>query len=197
MALNSNWTPSFGVQYTWFGMDKHGKIGAFLNTCFGNIPRVLLEIRDIESVLDSLCEVVWNESERFSGCWEDKNGKAVLDLYSHAMFGGCSKDEVFDYLCDDLKKRGIFSEVHLAANKGLFYFTAVEGGADYPVGYDGDTCVGDYFRFLMPTVFASISDVPPPLRGRICVSDRLDFSQTNLIKNEEVDTFFSRMYEMP
>lgn len=199
MGLDANWEPSFGLQYTWFGMDKQGRIGSFINNCFGNIPKKLLAIPDIEALLDALNEVSWAESKEFPEYWQDKNGEAILDLYSHAMFKSMkSKNEVFADLNADFKNLGQLSMLYRAAQMGLFCFEGIEGpypGADYPVGYNGETTKGDYFRFLKPTIFASISDIPPSLRKIICVSDQLDFSQTQLIKNTDIDGYFNKMYE--
>ncbi len=35
-TLHSGWKPGFGIVYTWFGMDKNGKIGVFVNNCWGS-----------------------------------------------------------------------------------------------------------------------------------------------------------------
>jgi hypothetical protein len=73
----------------------------------------------------------------------------------------------------------------------------VEGsvqGEDYPVGYSGKTEMGDYFRYLMPTVYASIDDFPEELRGVVVVSDVLDFTSDQIVRSCEVDSIFNRLY---
>ncbi|MEY2344458.1 hypothetical protein I3679_011655 [Proteus mirabilis] len=41
--------------------------------------------------------------------------------------------------------------------------------------------MGDYFRFIVPTVYATIADIPEELRKYIVVSDSLDFTKDRLL----------------
>ena len=128
-VLNINWEPGFGTIFTWFAMDKNGKIAVMINNGFG--------------------------------------------------------------------ESGQYSETNLSANKGLYVYQAIEGsnpGQDYPVGYDGETKMGDYFRYLMPTIYASIEDFPEELRHGIAVSDTVDFTTDRLFDNNKINEYFPRMY---
>ncbi|ENX5418949.1 hypothetical protein MMK51_001137 [Proteus mirabilis] len=80
---------------------------------------------------------------------------------------------------------------------GMFYFEALEGqsiGEDYPIGYEGKTKMGDYFRFIVPTVYATIADIPEELRKYIVVSDSLDFTKDRLLDNNKISDYFTHMY---
>ena len=46
--LNINWKPEFGAIFTWFAMDKNGKIAVMVNNCFGDLPKALLSINNVE-----------------------------------------------------------------------------------------------------------------------------------------------------
>lgn len=76
----------------------------------------------------------------------------------------------------------------------MFIFEGVEGyseGDDYPVGYDGKTNMGDYFRHLMPTIFATIEDFPRELWKGIAVSKTLDFAKDQVIFNQDISLHFT------
>ena len=55
--LNEDWVPEFGTIYTWFAMDKFGKIAVMSNNCWGNIPKVLLKLQNTEEKLDVINEI--------------------------------------------------------------------------------------------------------------------------------------------
>lgn len=61
-VLNENWEPDFGTIYTWFAMDKNGKIAVMVNNCFSDLLINLLRIKNVELLLDHLCEYMWEES---------------------------------------------------------------------------------------------------------------------------------------
>ncbi|WP_218966400.1 hypothetical protein [Snodgrassella alvi] len=74
---------------------------------------------------------------------------------------------------------------------------AVEGcrpSHDFVVGYDGETKMGDYFRYLIPTIYASIEDFTKELRPAIAVSDTVDFTKDRLFDNDKISEYFPRMY---
>ncbi len=54
--------------------------------------------------------------------------------------------------------------------------------------------MGDYFRFLIPTVYASIEDFIKELRPAIAVSDTVDFTKDRLFDNDKISEYFPRMY---
>lgn len=197
-VLNINWKPEFGIIFTWFAMDKNGKIAVMVNNCFGNLPKQLLKINNVELLLDQLNEYMWEESKEFFHYPKNKNGHFSVDLYCYwRNLSYLDKNDIEN----DLKKRffmsGHYSEVNLPVNKGVFVYHGVEGsfeGEDYPVGYDGKTKMGDYFRYLMPTIYASIEDFPKELRHGIAVSDVIDFTVDRLLDNDRISEYFPRMY---
>lgn len=197
--LNENWQPEFGTIFTWFAMDKFGKIAVMVNNCFGDLPKQLLKIKEVESLLDQLNEYMWEESQEFPNYPLNKNGCFEVDLYSvWRQRANLDRDYIIDKLKKDLAASGHYSETNLPVNKGFFVYHGIEGsveGEDYPVGYDGETKMGDYFRYLMPTVYASIEDFPEELRHGIAVSDTVDFTADRLLDNDNINEYFPRMYK--
>ena len=80
--LNENWKPEFGTIFTWFAQDKFGRIAVMINNCFGDIPRSLLRIRNVEEWLDHATDFIWEESEKYREIPEDKMGEFSVDLFS-------------------------------------------------------------------------------------------------------------------
>lgn len=103
--LNLDWKPEFGTIYTWFAMDKHGKIALFLNNCFGDIPRALLEINDIESLLDTVSDFIWEDLKEDVRYPEDKNGAMFLDYFSGWRFSKYTKDQFMSFLIEEYINR--------------------------------------------------------------------------------------------
>jgi len=192
-SLDVNWKPEFGVIYTWFAMDKNGKIAVFLNNCFGNIPRSLLELNDIENLLDRIANFIWEDSQEYIRFSDNKNGEMFLDFFSGWRYGEYTKDQFMTYLMEDYIDRKNYSDANIAINKGLFFFQALEGsqeGEDYPVGYSGHTKMGDYFRYLVPSIYANIHDIPKDLWCAIAASDNLDFTKDRLLDNDQINHYF-------
>lgn len=197
MGLNEKWVPGFGEVFTWFAMDKFGRIAVMLNNCYGAIPEVLLRLEEVEWVLDSISEFVWQESQEYSDYPPAKQGGFAVDLYSAWRWQEKSKASVASALQNDLEERLNYSEANLASNKGLFVYHAVEGsraGEDYPEGYAGDTAMGDYFRFLVPGEYATLEDFPVGLRRGLVVSDSLDFSLLQVLESRLVSQHFCSLY---
>ncbi|OLY74447.1 hypothetical protein AU074_26230 [Pseudomonas sp. ATCC PTA-122608] len=198
MTIDEHWIPGFGGVVTWFAMDKAGAIAIMVNNCFGPLPTVLLEVADVEQKLDSLSEYLWEESESYKEYPEAKNGKAILDLYSaYAYRHLVSKTEVEAWIAHRSSPQIRLTEYNLPAIKGVYLYHAIEGsvpGEDYPSGYDGESEMGDYFRYLVPSVKANIEDIPFELRGIIVVSETLKFSDVRFWSGTSVDEHFSRMY---
>ncbi|KMW73115.1 hypothetical protein TI10_08275 [Photorhabdus luminescens subsp. luminescens] len=196
--LDENWTPAWGTIFTWFAMDNKGKIAVMVNNCLGNLPKTLLKINEVESLLDRLTEYMWEESQDFTNYPKNKNGDFLLDLYSSwRNRRNLSKHELIEEINDDFAESANYSDANLAKNKGFFVYNGIEGynpGEDYPVGYEGETKMGDYFRYLVPTVYASIDDFPEELRRGIAVSDTVDFTVDRLLDNDLINTYFTRMY---
>lgn len=197
-SLNIDWVPEFGTIHTWFAADKHGRIAVMVNNCFGDLPRALLQITDVESLLENMNEFIWEESPIFDAYPENKNGAFSVDLFSHIRFRSHpDKAHITEELKQDWQRLGSQSDVNLAINKGMFLYFGVEGSSpseDYPVGYEGTTQMGDYFRFLVPTVFASVDDFPQPLRRGIAVSTIIDFEKDRLLDNRQINTWFPAMF---
>ncbi|WP_261821323.1 hypothetical protein [Pragia fontium] len=120
-------------------------------------------------------------------------------MYSSSLYHYVkSRDEVERYIQNDLIESGHYSDTNLSANKGFSIYQAIEGsnlGQDYPIGHKGKTKMGDYFRYLMPTVYASIEDFPEELRYGIAVSDTVDFMVDRLFDNDKINEYFTRMSE--
>lgn len=196
--LHPEWEPGFGTVFTWFGIDAVGRIAMFVNNCFGNLPQELLKVDGVDSLLDRVSEIVWNESNDFKGWLLEKDGDGHLDVYSRLTYRDkTSRTEVELALMQAYKSAGRFAELSVAKHCGLYLYHALEGDVpikDSPVGYDGSSRLGDYFRYIVPTVFARIEDFPPPLRSIFCVSDTLRFEQLRLMENTEINTHFTRMY---
>ena len=198
MFLDLDWQPSFGEIITWFAMDKNGLVAIMVNNCFGKLPKVLLQVSELEGKLDRLNEYMWEESSGVVSYPENKGGLAILDLYSICRFGGDKSRKEVELI---IAQRSAFDkkllECSIPSIKGFYVYHAVEGsvqGEDYPVGYSGKTEMGDYFRYLMPTVYASIDDFPEELRGVVVVSDVLDFTSDQIVRSCEVDSIFNRLY---
>ena len=85
----------------------------------------------------------------------------------------------------------------MPSRKGFFIYHGIEGnveGEDYPVGFTGKTKMGDYFRYLVPTIYASIYDFPEELRYGIAVSDTVDFTLDKVLDNDKINKYFPKMY---
>ncbi|WP_046397768.1 hypothetical protein [Photorhabdus luminescens] len=196
--LNENWEPGFGIIFTWFAMDKYGRIAAMVNNCFGNLPKALLIKSNPEELLDQLNEYMWEESEEYNQYPTNKNGETKLDLYSSLVYEHYpQRSDVEKWINERASPTQPLREFSLPSIKGLFVYHGIEGdnpGQDYPVGYDGETKMGDYFRYLIPTVYASIDDFPKELHRGIAVSDKVDFTVDRLLDNDLINTYFTRMY---
>ncbi|WVD68640.1 hypothetical protein RHO13_12895 [Orbus wheelerorum] len=170
-----------------------------VNNCFGDLPKALLSIYSVESLLDQLTDYMWEESEIFDSYPDNKCGCTILDLYSGLRFDYLPTRKDVEQL---IQERSRYEqkpvECNLPSKKGFFVYHGIEGsieGEDYPVGYDGETKMGDYFRYLMPTVYASIEDFPEELRHGIVVSDIVDFTKDRLFDNDKINEYFPRMYQ--
>lgn len=196
--MDRNWQPGFGTIYTWFAMDRYGRLAVMVNNCFGDLPQALLAAVCVDVLLDNMSEFLWEESSLVSVYPEKKRGNAKVDLFSAWRYRGYSIDDVLTELKKSLIVSGVFSEFNLSVNKGLYVYHGVEGdnpGIDYPVGYSGESEMGDYFRFIVPTQFAVIDDFPSFLRKAIVVSDTVDFASDRLLKSSEISELFSVMLE--
>lgn len=198
--LNKDWTPTFGTVYTWFAMDKKGRIAVMVNNCWGDLPKSVLNIPNAELLLDDLNEYMWEESKIFNKYPTNKKGKTILDLYSSLVFRHLrTKQEVVNWVVERSNYSLDSREENLPSKKGHFVYFAIEGsnqGEDYPVGYNGATKMGDYYRYLVPTVYASIEDFPQDLWHGIAVSDTLDFTKDRVLDNDndKINTYFPRNY---
>jgi hypothetical protein len=195
--LNEDWKPEFGPIFLWPAMDKFGKIALMVNNCWGDLPKALLSNSYSISLLDPFTEHIFDGLDMYSQYSYRKHGETVLDLYSGLTYKACkNRQEVENAVAEDSKSEPINDE-GLPAKKGLFVYYAVEGcrpGHDFVVGYDGETKMGDYFRYLIPTIYASIEDFTKELRPAIAVSDTVDFTKDRLFDNDKISEYFPRMY---
>ena len=53
--------------------------------------------------------------------------------------------------------------------------------------------MGDYYSFLVPTIYGKIDDFPERLKKIIAVSDSLDFRIDKIIKNDQINVHFTRL----
>jgi hypothetical protein len=198
MILDLNWTPLFGNIVTWFAMDKNGRIAFMLNNCFGDVPRVLLSLENLKDHLDSLSEYIFEESEVFTTCPPDKGGETILDMYSTLVYRFCKDRKEVEAIIQERVRSNYGSKIKdpdLPACKGFYVYHGVEGatpGEDSPSDYEGKTEMGDYFRHLMPTIYATIDDIPKELRHIVAASDTVDFTQDRILFNKNINQYFPK-----
>ncbi|WP_368911461.1 hypothetical protein [Proteus vulgaris] len=196
LLLDINWHPGQARNHSWIAMDKNGCISMMLNNGYGWLPKCILKINNIKESLNDLCEYIDGDSEKYSND-VNKKGEYLIDLYSSWVYKKYkNKQEIinsFNFRLENKKN----CDAELATKMGMFYFEALEGqsiGEDYPIGYEGETKMGDYFRFIVPTIYATIEDIPEELRKYIVVSDSLDFTKDRLLDNNKISDYFTRMY---
>ena len=196
--LGLKWHPNFGTIYTWYAMDRNGKISMMINNNWGNIPRSILNIKNIEDRLSDINDYVWEESAIYDTYPANKNGGLILDMYNLWRGDLLDKDKVYKEIIDKYNRIGNISDANAVINKGFYIYEAVEDngeGNDYPVGYDGPSKMGDYFRFLQPTIYGSIEEFPKELRGLVAVSKTVDFTVDRLLDNNLINTYFPEVYK--
>ena len=141
---------------------------------------------------------MWEESATFNKYPANKNGKTILDLYSNLLYRHTKdREEVEKSVMENSDCNLGLRDENISSRKGYFVYHAVDGnidGEDYPVGYEGSTKNGDYYRYTLPTVFASIEDFPKELRHGIAVSDTLDFTKDRVLDNNKINEYFPRNY---
>lgn len=193
--LHESWMPGFGSIFSWFAMDKNGKIAMFINYGFGDIPKSLLKQRDVDEVVSNLTNYIWEEEEygNYNNYPKNKEGQTLLDLYlSHPTLKDREEKEI---LINSLNQQDIrLMDENLPARKGIFIYQAIEEDIeikDYPIGYEGTTVMGDYYRHLMPTIYATIDDFPKELWHGIAVSKTLDFTKDRLIFSKDINKHFT------
>ena len=197
--LNENWKPTFGIVYTWFAMDKNGLIAVLINNTWGNLPQSILKIPSAELLLDDLNDYIWEESATFQEYPSNKNGRTILDLYSSVLYRNAKdRQEVERSVVQESNCSLGLRDENISSRKGYFLYHAVDGntdGEDYPVGYEGKTKNGDYYRYTLPTVYASINDFPKELWHGIAVSDTLDFTKDRVLDNDKINIYFPKNHE--
>ena len=192
-GLSIDWAPCFGNIHTWFAVDKNGKIAMMINNNWGDIPRCLLEKGNINEILDDLNEYTWEESQKYNQYPPNKNGNFLLDMYCYWRNKDKEIETIKKELNSDFEIRKNFSDINIPINKGFFVYEAVEGnkeGDDYPVGYNGQTKMGDYFRYLQPTIYGGIESFPAELRFGIAFSPILDFTKDRILDNDLINDYF-------
>lgn len=193
--LHEGWTPGFGSIFSWLAMDKNGKLSLMINNCWGDIPKIILAKQNVEEILGELNDFLNEESNIYNSYPKNKEGDFILDFFSslYTQRDGNSRETLVKYLQRDLLERKNISDANVVVNKGIFIYEAVEGnaeGEDYPIGYEGTTVMGDYYRHLMPTIYATIDDFPKELWHGIAVSKTLDFTKDRLIFSKDINKHF-------
>lgn len=199
MDLDLNWKPGSARNHTWIAMDKNGRLGLMYNNGYGWLPTSLLKTPNIKEKLSDLCEYIDGDSNKHANNI-DKQGGYSIDLYSSWVYKGYeNKRKIVEEFDKQLDRNFKYSTALIGCKMGMFLFEGLEGyskGEDYPIGYDGETKMGDYYRFIVPTVFATIEDIPLPLRQYIVVSSTIDFTKDRLLDNDRISEYFPRMYQI-
>ncbi|HGN0867096.1 TPA: hypothetical protein ACKROV_000300 [Providencia alcalifaciens] len=198
MDLDLNWKPGSARNHTWVAMDKNGRLGLMYNNGYGWLPTSLLKKPNIKEKLSDLCEYIDGDSNKHANNI-DKQGGYSIDLYSSWVYKDYeNKRKIVEEFDKQLDRNFKYSTALIGCKMGMFLFEGLEGyskGEDYPIGYDGETKMGDYYRFIIPTVFATIEDIPLPLRQYIAVSSTIDFTKDRLLDNDKISEYFPRMYQ--
>lgn len=198
--LNADWTPRGHLCITWFALDKRGRIAILTNHGFGELPRCLLGADGIEPALDALLAFMCEESTQHDGSTVRKGGDFSVGCYSSWFYRGhATKQEVEATLRRGHEARPC-SDVNFAVNKGMYAYVSLDHGNienEYPVGYDAEVSNGDYFQFLLPTEFSSITDIPRELRGFIPESRTLAFADSLVLNGTDIMEQFPRLYVDP
>lgn len=198
MDLDLNWKPGSARNHTWVAMDKNGRLGLMYNNGYGWLPTSLLKTPNIKEKLSDLCEYIDGDSNKHANNI-DKQGGYSIDLYSSWVYKDYeNKRKIVEEFDKQLDRNFKYSTALIGCKMGMFLFEGLEGyskGEDYPIGYDGETKMGDYYRFIVPTVFATIEDIPLPLRQYIAVSNTIDFTKDRLLDNDRISEYFPRMYQ--
>lgn len=199
MDLDLTWKPGSARNHTWVAMDKNGRLGLMYNNGYGWLPTSLLKTPNIEEKLSDLCEFIDGDSTKYINNI-DKKGSYLIDLYSSWVYKDYeNKRKIVEEFDKQLDRNFKYSTALIGCKMGMFLFEGLEGyskGEDYPIGYDGETKMGDYYRFIIPTVFATIEDIPLPLRQYIAVSSTIDFTKDRLLDNDRISEYFPRMYQL-
>lgn len=199
MDLDLNWKPGSARNHTWVAMDKNGRLGLMYNNGYGWLPTSLLKKPNIKEKLSDLCEYIDGDSNKHANNI-DKQGGYSIDLYSSWVYKDYeNKRKIVEEFDKQLDRNFKYSTALIGCKMGMFLFEGLEGyskGEDYPIGYDGETKMGDYYRFIIPTVFATIEDIPLPLRQYIAVSSTIDFTKDRLLDNDKISEYFPQMYQI-
>lgn len=198
MSIDKNWVPGFGEIVTWYAMDKTGAFAIMVNNCFGRLPTVLLDLPELESKLDRLSEYIWEESREYNQYPQNKNGHTILDQYSACSYRYLgSRADVEFWVSTRSSAASKLTEYSLPAIKGFYLYHGVEGsvpGDDYPVGHQGESDMGDYFRYLVPSIKGIIDDIPKLLRECIAICEDLEFSELSFVPSDLIDDYFCKLY---
>lgn len=185
---------------TWFGVDKSNQVAIFYKHSWGWVPEILLKNEQIEIEWNILVDYMCEDSKIYTNYPKRKNGKTIIDLYSYYRQRHSSKEKIqknVDFELSSPHKLNLITATTIPARKGYFVYRSVDGektGDDYPVGYDGPTDMGDYFRFGVPTELGNIDDLHPELWHIVAASDTLDFSKDRVIRKEDINKHFTHTY---
>ncbi|OPH33209.1 hypothetical protein [Moraxella atlantae] len=208
MQINpSIWTPG-DYEYIWFACDKNDRLAMFNNYMTGEIPLSIMQDVNFANTIERLTQFIFEDQSEYSYYY--KNGETILKYYSYLIHKERSQsrldnipdrprslNEVLSNIAKYNKKDFVnICDENLPSRKGLFLFSAIHGyheNEDYPVGYTGETKIGDYFCYLMPTEYAILENIPNEFYKVIAKSDTLDFNNVDIIKSQDINKIFDKV----
>lgn len=193
--LNINWKADGLSTYDWPAMDKNGKIAIMVNESWGDLPKALLSNDNAKSLLNPFFEHIYEGLDEYSQYSYNKHGQTILDLYAN-NYTDLKKRKDVEKSVAKLSKQKVLLDEGLSAKKGVFVYY---GFLDYEenyflVDYIGKIKTGDYYRSYLPTIYASIEDLPKELWPVIVVSDTVDFTKDRIFDNDKISEYFPRMF---
>lgn len=193
--LNINWKADGLSTYDWPAMDKNGKIAIMVNESWGDLPKALLSNDNAKSLLNLFFEHIYEGLDEYSQYSYNKHGQTILDLYTN-NYTDLKKRKDVEKSVAKLSKQKVLLDEGLSAKKGVFVYY---GFLDYEenyflVDYIGKIKTGDYYRSYLPTIYASIEDLPKELWPVIVVSDTVDFTKDRIFDNDKISEYFPRMF---
>lgn len=191
--LDASWKPEWGCIYMWLASDKDGNVALFVNNNWGDIPKCLINIPNIEDKINILTDFLYEYGDNLKEYFFRKNGKTILNFYSKFQYQAhISEKNVLTEINEAINADWIRDET-LPAYKGVYIYYGLDGykkGDDYPIGFKGEADMGDYFKYLFPTEPACLIDFPKELRGIIAKTSQFSFAELDLIRNVDINKIF-------
>lgn len=120
------WTPGFGAIYFWVAMDKNKRIAVMINNNWGWIPKAVLTLPNIDSLMNELICYIWGESkiEKFIShprYLNNYNGGFNLDMLSYWYHKKIDRIKIINNLKKELAEGKNNSDAYIAVNRGFFF----------------------------------------------------------------------------